>query len=66
MTVTEESGDTTVLTIATTSSKSLRTTVPIGIVRQLKLREGDKLRWQIKAEDGKLVVVVEPARSESL
>lgn len=52
----------TVLTVATTSSRSIRTTVPIGIVRQLKLREGDRLRWQIKADGNKLIVIVEPAR----
>jgi len=58
----QDEGETTVLTIATTSSKSLRATVPIGIVRQLKLREGDKLRWQIRAENGNLVVVVQPVK----
>jgi hypothetical protein len=62
MATTQEEGETTVLTVATTSSKSLRTTVPIGIVRQLKLREGDRLRWQIKAENGDLIVVVQPVR----
>jgi bifunctional DNA-binding transcriptional regulator/antitoxin component of YhaV-PrlF toxin-antitoxin module len=64
MAITEEEGDITVLTIATTTSKSLRTTVPISIVRQLKLREGDRLRWQIKAEDGNLTVLVEPLKAD--
>jgi bifunctional DNA-binding transcriptional regulator/antitoxin component of YhaV-PrlF toxin-antitoxin module len=51
-------GEITVLSKATTTSKSLRTTVPSGIVRQLNLKEGDELGWEIRAENGKLVVTV--------
>ena len=36
-------GETTVLTRATSKSESLRTTLPAGIARQFKLKEGDKL-----------------------
>ena len=36
-------GEVTVLTKATSKSKSLRTTVPMGIVKQFNLSEGDKL-----------------------
>ncbi len=53
-------GEITVLTKATTTSNSLRTTVPSGVAKQLRLREGGKLDWEIKAEDGKLIVVVTP------
>lgn len=55
-------GEITVLTKATTTSNSLRTTVPSGIVKQLKLTEGDKLEWEIRAENGKLVLVVTALR----
>jgi bifunctional DNA-binding transcriptional regulator/antitoxin component of YhaV-PrlF toxin-antitoxin module len=55
-------GEVTVLNKATPKSKSLRTTVPTGIVRQFDLREGDRLRWEIKAQGGDLVIVVTPLK----
>lgn len=55
-------GEITVLTKATSKSRSLRTTIPIGIVKQFNLSEGDKLNWEIRAEDGNLIIVVKPIR----
>jgi len=55
-------GEETILTKATTKSKSLRTTVPMGIVKQFNLSEGDKLNWEIKAENGNLIIVVKPIK----
>jgi len=43
-------GEITILTKATTKSESLRTTIPISIVRQFNLSERDKLIWEIRAE----------------
>ncbi len=52
-------GHVTRLAKATSTSGSLRTTVPRGVVRDLDLGLGDTLRWEIKAnEDGILVVMV--------
>lgn len=55
-------GETTVITRATSKSKSLRTTIPMGIVKQFNLLEGDKLSWEIRAEGGELIIVVKPLR----
>jgi len=55
-------GEITVLTKATSKSKSLRTTVPISIVKQFNLSAGDKLSWEIKAKNGELVIVVKPLK----
>ncbi|MHA1580897.1 MAG: AbrB/MazE/SpoVT family DNA-binding domain-containing protein [Candidatus Baldrarchaeia archaeon] len=55
-------GEITVLTKATSRSKSLRTTIPMGIVKQFNLSEGDKLNWEIKAEGGELIIVVRPLK----
>ena len=55
-------GEITVLTKATPESKSLRTTTPMGIVKQFNLSEGDKLNWEIRAEGGKLTIAVKPLR----
>jgi len=57
-------GETTVLTKATPKSQSLRTTIPSGIVKQFNLSEGDKLEWEIRAEDGKLTIVVKPLKEQ--
>jgi len=57
-------GSTTTLTPATPSGKSLRATVPISIVRQFRLKIGDKLNWTIEARNGELIVVVTPEKKD--
>ena len=52
------------LTKATSKSKSLRTTVPISIVKQFNLSEGDMLNWEIRAEGGELIIVVKPLKEK--
>ncbi|MCC6018914.1 MAG: AbrB/MazE/SpoVT family DNA-binding domain-containing protein [archaeon YNP-LCB-024-027] len=56
-------GEVTVLTKATSRSRSLRTTIPIGIVKQFNLSVGDKLSWEIRAEGGDLIIVVKPLKN---
>jgi len=60
----EPEGETTVLSGATTNSKSLRATVPIGIVRQFGLKEGDRLEWKLEARNNDLVIVAKPKHKE--
>lgn len=55
-------GEETILTRASVKGKSLRTTVPSGIVKLLDLREGDHLKWEIKADNGELLIVVRPIK----
>jgi bifunctional DNA-binding transcriptional regulator/antitoxin component of YhaV-PrlF toxin-antitoxin module len=55
-------GEITMLTKATSKSKSLRTTVPMGIVRQFNLSEGDSINWEIRAEGDNLIIVVKPLK----
>ena len=43
---------------ASSKFASLRTTIPMSIVRQLKLEDGDKLDWEWKVIDGELSIVV--------
>jgi len=57
-------GITTTLSLAKTKSISLRTTVPMSIVKQFNLEAGDKLSWKLKAEEGKIVIIVRPLKSE--
>lgn len=53
-------GEITTLTKATSTSDSLRSTVPKGIVRQFNLKEKDQLDWEITAKDNKLAIIVTP------
>ena len=45
---------------ASTKVKSYRTTVPAGIMSQFNLKEGDKINWELKAENGEIIVIVKP------
>ena len=58
----DREGEVTVLTVATSNSKSLRATVPIGIVRQFRLKEGDELHWQLQAQNGDMIIIVKPMK----
>ena len=55
-------GQITTLTKANKTSQSLRTTVPMGIIKQFGLKEGDKLLWKFDVKDNKLVIVIEPVK----
>ena len=62
MTSTAVQGEVTILANATSKSQSLRTTVPIGIIRQLGLKDGDRLLWELKPNKDQLTIVVNPLR----
>lgn len=48
--------DESILNLATSKRRSLRTTVPAFIMDQMSLKPGDKFQWKI--EGGKLVVEI--------
>lgn len=52
----------TTLTLATTGKESLRTTVPMSIIKQFKLKAGDKLDWNFEVKEGEIVLVVKPVK----
>lgn len=49
-----------ITTLAKNSPKfaSLRTTIPMSIIKQWKLKEGDKLDWSWEVKNGDMVVVI--------
>ena len=47
---------------ASTIANSYRTTVPAAIMSQFNLKDGDKLDWKLKAENGNLIMVVKPEK----
>lgn len=51
-------GEITVANKASSKFASLRTTIPMSIIRQWKLQSGDKLDWEWKVIDGQMALVV--------
>ena len=47
---------------ASTISSSYRTTVPAAIINQFTLKDGDKLDWELKAENGNLIIIIKPEK----
>lgn len=58
-------GELTTLSVATSGKESLRTTVPMSILKQFKLCVGDKLDWELEARNNELIIVVRPVRSSN-
>ena len=54
-------GEHTKLNRANNNSPSLRTTVPEGVVNELKVKEGDSLEWERIIHDGKIVIRIKKA-----
>jgi antitoxin component of MazEF toxin-antitoxin module len=52
----------TILAKAASNTTSLRTTVPASMVRQFNLSDGDRLGWDLKVENGEMIIVVKPIR----
>ncbi len=51
-------GEKTTLAKASSNFASLRTVVPMNIVRQWKLKEGDQLDWSWEARNGEMIIGV--------
>ena len=51
-------GEIKTLSKASSKIESLRTTIPKSLVRFMKLNEGDKLDWDLKAQDNKIILIV--------
>lgn len=56
-------GEITYLNKAATKGESLRTTVPMSIVKQFGLTDEDKLDWTLKVDDGQLVIQIKPLKN---
>lgn len=50
--------------VAKVGTKSLRSTVPEGVVAYLDIQEGDKLEWRMEIEAGEKIVKVRKATSD--
>lgn len=54
-------GEVTTLIRAAPKVASLRTTVPMSVVKQWKLKDGDKFDWEWKVVDGEMALMVKKA-----
>lgn len=55
-------GEITKLSVATSGKESLRTTVPMSILKHFKLEAGDKLDWNFDVKEGKMIIIVTPIK----
>lgn len=55
-------GEITSLALNAPGHASLRTTVPMNIVRQWELKAGDKLEWSWEARENEMIVVIRKAQ----
>ena len=63
--VVNKMGEITTLSIAASGKESLRTIVPMNILKQFKLEAGDKLDWTYEAKNNELLIIVRPFKSSS-
>ena len=54
--------ETTILNLATSNRASLRTTVPMSIVKQFGLKSGDMLEWAFEVKNNEISIVVKPVK----
>ena len=56
-------GELTTLALNTPNKASLRTTIPIFIVKQWGLKAGDKLDWSLESRKNEITIVVRKVES---
>jgi hypothetical protein len=54
-------GEKTTLARASSNFASLRTVVPMSIVKQWQLKEGDQLDWSWEARNGEMIIIIKKA-----
>jgi len=58
------STEATTIVPATTKGDSVKTTVPLWLVRQMGLKAGDKLHWQLVPREGEFEIKVRAIKIE--
>ena len=57
-------GELTTIAKASSNFASLRTVIPMSIVRQWNLKDGDKLDWSWEARNNEMIVVVRKIKAK--
>ena len=58
----EYMGELTTISKNSTKFNSLKTVVPMNIIKQWNLKEGDKIDWQWEARDNEMTLIVRKAK----
>jgi len=58
-------GEITTLTLAVPGKESLRTTVPMSVVRQFNLKPGDMLDWIFEARNSEMAISIKPIKKQA-
>jgi antitoxin component of MazEF toxin-antitoxin module len=54
----EGEGETTTVTVNSSKRKSLRSTIPMSVVKNMGLKVGDKLSWKYEIRNGEIVTTI--------
>jgi hypothetical protein len=57
-------GEVTTLALNSPNKASLRTTIPMFIVKQWELNAGDKLDWSLEARENEIVILVKKVETK--
>jgi hypothetical protein len=61
----EGEGEITTVTLNSSKRKSLRSTIPISVVRNMGLKEGDNLSWKYEIRSGEIVTTIRKLRTST-
>jgi hypothetical protein len=61
----EGEGEITTVTVNSSKRKSLRSTIPMSVVKNMGLRLGDSISWKYEIRDGEIVTIVRKAKRSS-
>lgn len=59
----EGDGEITTVTLNSSKRKSLRSTIPMSVVKNLGLRVGDKLSWKYEIRNGEIVTTIRKVKT---
>jgi redox-regulated HSP33 family molecular chaperone len=58
----EGEGEITTVTVNSSKRKSLRSTIPMSVVKNMGLKAGDNLSWKYEIRNGEIVTTVRKAK----
>jgi molybdopterin-binding protein len=61
----EGEGEITTVTLNSSKRKSLRSTIPMSVVRNMGLKEGDNLSWKYEIKNDEIVTTVRKVKTST-
>ena len=59
----EGEGETTTVTVNSSKRKSLRSTIPMSVVKNMGLKVGDNLSWKYEIRNGEIVTTIRKVKT---